>query len=294
MGMGVAGDTTTTTVLESIPTIIGAALLELSEGNVVAPLITQIDFPGPGYIHQTPFVERILATQADAPTLGVIEMTGSDETSASASCTVAVHSVWVQLKDLANLASQEDLAALAGQIIGNAIVTRRDLDLVTLFASFTIEQGGKLITQMTPADLYDAYGSLRTYHAALPYHLVLNPSQIWNNLGIISFFDNSSDAMQSAGLGTVGEDFARAGFAGMVMGFNLWSDTNITFTSTANCIGAAFSKEALKQVYKRGLLIEVDRDLPYLATQIVGSEIRGETVLRNKSANQMQFTIGKV
>jgi hypothetical protein len=286
-------DTTVTTILESIPTIVGAALLELGEGDIVSPLITQIDFPGPGYIHQTPSVVKLSAAESDAPTAEAIEMSGSDETSASMSATVAIHSAYVQLKDLCNLTSIEDMAALAGQLIGNAIVVRKDLDLVTLFTSFSTDQGGVTASgAMAPADLYDAYGSLRLYHAPLPYHLALNPQQIWKSIGLISLFDNSSDAVQSAGVGTVGEDWARSGFAGMVMGFNLWSDANIVFTTSANGQGAAFSRQAIKQVYKRGFQIEIERDTANLANKIVGSEIRGETILRNKHGNGMQFPLG--
>ena len=292
-GMGSA-DTTVTTVLESIPTIIGAALLELGEGDIVSQLITRIDFPGPGYIHQTPFVVKVSALETDAPTTEAIEMTGSDETSPSAA-TVAVHSAYILLKDLANLASIEDMAALAGQLIGNALVVRRDLDLCNLFTGLTTNQGGLTATAaMSPADLYDAYGSLRLYSAPLPYHIILNPQQIWNVDGLISLFDNSSDSINGgSGVGTVGEDWTRYGFSGMVMGFNLWADANITFTTTVNCSGAAISRQAFKQVFKRGLDIEVQRDISVLGTRVVGSEIRGEVLLRNKHGNEMQFPLRK-
>lgn len=287
-GMGV--DTTTTTLTEAIPTIVASALLELEEGNVVAPLITQIQFPGPGLIHQTPFIRKLKAeTDTDAPTAQALDSGTSDETSPSAA-TVSVQCAYVQLKDLAALASVDDMAAIAGQLIGQSLVTRRDLDLVTLFASFTTNQGGANTSRLAPADLYDAYGSLRRYFAPLPYHLVLNPVQIWSSIGLISLFDNSTDAIQTMGPGTVGEDFARYGFAGMALGFNLWSDANVAVSATVyNGSGAAFSRQALKQVMKRGLVIEVERDSAAIADKIVGSEIRGEAVLRNLHGNEMQF-----
>jgi hypothetical protein len=286
-GMGV--DTTTTTVLETIPTIVANALLEMGEGDVVSPLITQVQFPGPGYIHQTPFAVKLSANQTDAPTAEAMEFSGSDETSPSAA-TVAVHSAYVQLKDLAALGSVDDLAAMAGQMIGNSLVVIKDLDLVTLFTSLTTNQGAATSTlSIAPADLYDAYGSLRSGHAPLPYNLVMHPSQIWSSHGLIALFDNSSDAIQSRGLGTVGEDFARYGFAGMAMGLNIWADTNIVYNTAAGS-GAAFSRQAFKQVYKRGFQVEIERDTANLALKIVGSEIRGEAMLRNKHGNEMQFT----
>lgn len=282
-------DTTTTTITECIPTIVASALLELDEGNIVAPLVTDVPFPGPGVLHQTPFIRRLAAESDDSLAGQALDSTTSDETSPSPA-TVGVHGAYVSLKDIAALGSVGDMAAVAGQLIGQCLVVRKDLDLVTLFTSFTTNQGSTSgSVNFAPADLYDAYGSLRLYHAPLPYHLVLNPQQIWNSLGIIALFDNSSDAIQSQGLGTVGEDFARYGYAGMVMGFNLWADANIVYTGSSNASGAAFSREAIKNVRKRDFMIEVQRDSAEVADKIVGTEIRGEAVLRNKHGNRMNF-----
>jgi hypothetical protein len=200
---------------------------------------------------------------------------------------VGVHGAYVQLKDIAALATVDDMAAVAGKLIGQCIVTRRDLDLVTLFASLTTNQGAAA-TDIAPADLYDAYGSLRTYFAPLPYHLVMHPLQVWSSAGLISLFDNSSDAIQTQGPGTVGEDFARYGFAGMALGFNLWVDANIVLTNN-NGSGAAFSREAIKYVEKRPFQIEIERDAAEVATKIVGTGMWGEAILRNKHGNEMQF-----
>ena len=287
--LGLVGvDTTTTTLTEAIPTIVAAALLQLEEGNVVEPLVTNIDFPGPGIIHQTPIIQKLTAEASDGPTAQAMDSGSGAEVSPSAA-TVGVHSAYVQLKDIAALGSVGDMAAVAGQLIGQCLVTRRDLDLVTLFTSLTTNQGGVSTTRLAPGDLYDAYGSLRKNYAPLPFHLVLHPLQIWSTYGLISLFDNSSDAIQTQGPGTVGEDFARYGFAGMALGFNLWSDGNIAL-ATDNGSGAAFSREAFKNVRKRGLQIEIERDAATVADKIVGSEIRGEAVLRNLSGNEMQFS----
>ena len=283
-------DTTTTTLSEAIPTIVAAALLELDEGNIIQPLVTDVPFPGPGVTHQTPFINRLSAETDDSLASQALEASTSDETSPSAA-TVGVYGAYVQLKDIAALGAVSDMAAVAGQLIGQSIVVRRDLNLVTLFTSFTTNQGGTGTGGMAPADLYDAYGSLRLYHAPLPYNLVLHPTQIWNSKGLIAMFDNSSDAIQSQGLGTVGEDFARYGFAGMAMGLSLWSDSNIPYTSTANSSGAAFSRAGMKFVRKRDFMVEIERDTSEVAQKIVGTEIAGQAILRNKHGNEMQFYI---
>lgn len=290
MSASTSGSTTTTTLSALIPTIVASALIELDEGNIIQPLVTDVPFPGPGILHQTPFVARVTAETDDSLASQTLESSGSDETSPSAA-TVGVHGAYVHLKDIAALGSISDMAAIAGQLIGQALVVRKDLDLALLFSSLTTNQGGTGTGGIAPADLYDAYGSLRLYHAPLPYNLVFNPQQIWNSKGLIALFDNSSDAIQSQGVGTVGEDWARSGFAGMVMGFTLWADANIPWTSTANGSGAAFSRGAIKNVRKRDFQIEIQRDSVEVADKIVGSEIRGEAILRNKHGNEMQFFI---
>jgi len=282
-----AGASTTTTLSEAIPTIVASALLELDEGDVVGPLVTNIDFTGPGILHQTPFINRLTSETDDTLASQTLEASTSDETSPSAA-TVGVHGAYVSLKDIAALATVDDMAAVAGKLIGQCLTVRKDLDLVTLFASFTTNQGAAL-TNMVPADLYDAYGSLRTYHAAGAYNLVLHPQQIWSVVGLISFFDNSSDAISgSAAPGSVSEEFTRNGWAGKVLGFDLYSDANIVLTSY-NGSGAAFAKEGIKLVVKRGFMIELERETSDVATGIVGHEIHGEAILRNLHGNEMQF-----
>lgn len=281
------GTTTETTLEECVPTIVASALLELEEGDIVRPLVTNVPFPGPGILHQTPFITKLTSEADDTLAAQAMDSTtGAYETSPSAA-TVGVHGAYVLLKELAAIAAVGDMAAVAGKLIGQCVVTRRDLDLVTLFTSLTTNQGAAL-TNMTPADLYDAYGSLRTYFAPLPYHLVLHPQQIWSEVGLISFYDNSADALTSSGVGSVGEDFARYGFAGMALGFTLWADANIVLTSY-NGSGAAFSAEAIKYVFKRGFRIDIDGDISNVATKIVGTEIWGQAILRNKHGNEMQF-----
>lgn len=287
---GLCADTTTTTLTECIPTIVAAALLEMEEGNIVQPLVLDVPFPGPGVVHNTPFIAKQTAEADDDLASQAMDSTTSLETSPSAA-TVGVHGAYIQLKDIANLGSIDDMAAIAGQLIGQQLVVRKDLDLVTLFASFSTNQGALVeSTFIAPGDLYDAYGSLRgTGFAPLPYNLVLNPLQVWAAKGLISLFDNSADAIQTMGPGTVGEDFARYGFAGMALGFSLYADSNISVAVSNIGSGAAFSRSAIKNVRKRDFQIEIERDASQVATKIVGSEIRGEAILRNLHGNEMQF-----
>ena len=282
-------DTTTTTLEECIPTMVTNAILALEERDVVRPLVT-LDtklLGGPGVISQTPIIAKLTSESDDSLASQALDSTtvGNDTTPSAA--TVGVHGSYVQLKEIADLGSVDNMAAVAGQLIGQSIVTRRDLDLVTLFASFANNAGGANV-DITPGDLYDAYGTLRNGFAPLPYELVMHPLNIWSSVGLISLFDNSTDAIQTRGPGTVGEDWARDGYSGMVLGFRLWADANIVTTSN-NASGAAFSRQAIKYTPKRGLRFDIEGDAAEVATKIVGTEIWGEAELRDSHGVEMQF-----
>lgn len=282
-----SSETTTTTVTEMIPTIVEAALLELDDGDIIRPLVRNVPFPGPGVVHQTPFITRLTAETDDSLANQALDSGGSDETSPSAA-TVGSHGATVHLKDLAQMGSVGDLAVAAGQLIGQCLVVRRESDLAALFASFTPNVGAANV-DITAADIYAAYNSLRQGQATFPFNLVLTPGQFWGSAGLITLLQlDATNGIQSHGLGTVGEDIARNGWTGRILGFDVYTSTNITVTSN-NASGAAFSRDAIKYVEKRGIMIEVDREIVEVGDRITGTGHWGEAILRNKHGVEMQF-----
>lgn len=283
-----ADESTPTTLTETIPTIVEAALLELNDGSVIKPLVRFVPFGGqPGIIHQTPFIKRLTAETDDSLANQAVDSTTSDETSPSAA-TVGAHGATVLLKDLAIMGSTTDLAVAAGQLIGQALVVRQEADLAALFASFTPNLGNAN-DDITAADLYAAYKSLRQGIAPFPYNFVVTPGQFWGTAGIITLLQlDATNGIQSHGVGSVGEDIARNGWSGRVLGFDVYITTNITTTSN-NASGAAFSRDAIKYVEKRGIQIEVDREIVEVGDRITGTGYWGEAILRNKFGVEMQF-----
>lgn len=287
---GVTGQTTTTTMTEAIPVIKEVAMLELDDGRIIAPLVRNVAFPGNGVQHDTPFVRRLTAETDDELTNAAMDTGTSDETSPS-SATVGVHGVTVLLKEIAILAQPGDLPAIAGQLIGQAIAKQNDVDLAALFSSFTPNQGDAN-EDIVVADLYAAYKSLRQGNAPRPYNLVVTPGQFWGTVGIATLLETTSGKIQSQALGSVQEDFAREGFTGRILGFDVYTDNNITVTSN-NASGAAFSMDAIKLVVKRGFRLDVDYAAgtsgDEVGTRITGTEMWGEAILRNKHGVEMQF-----
>jgi hypothetical protein len=283
-----ANETTPTTIAEAVPTIVEAVMLELDDGSILKPLVRNVPFGGAGLTHETPFVTRLTAETDDDLANQALDTGGSDETSPS-SATVGAHGATVLLKELAKLGSVSDMAVVAGQLIGQSLVVRQEADIAGLFASFT-PNVGSANEDITAADLYAARKSLREGQATEPLNLAITPGQYWGTAGIITLLQlDATNGIQSHGVGSVGEDIARNGFAGRILGFDVFTSTNITTTSN-NASGCAFSRNAIKYVEKQGIKIEFDRQIVgQVGDQITGTGYWGEAILRNKQGVEMQF-----
>jgi hypothetical protein len=284
----VSSGTTTTTITETIPTAVASAMLVAQEVDIVLPLITQVAFPGPGIVHNTPSIAVLTAENDQDLANQAIDST----TPAVSAATMENTGSTVFLKELAMLGSVDDIMAVAGTLIGRANATARDTALCTLFASFTQNEGAAN-TQIQVSDLFDAYNFLRGKIAPLPYNLVLNPGVIWSSVGLMKLAAATADAnhypyMLAGGVGSVGEDIARNGFSGKMFGFDVYADANVPVTSR-NSSGGAFSREAIKYVTKRPFRIDVEHKGEYVGWQVTGSEFFGSAVLRDVHGDEMQF-----
>lgn len=285
---GMAGETTATTMTESIPIAVSAALLEFEEGDVVRPLVRTYPFPGPGIVHSTPIISKLTGESDDSLANQAID--SGTYTGSPSNATVVVHGSTVFLKEIAVLGVVDDLMAIAGQLIGQSLVTVRDAALTALFTSIT-QNEGSANSNITPQDLFDAYKFLRVNHAPTPYSLVMHPGHIWSSVGMLPFFSNTADSSHygsNAGVGSVAEDFIRNGFAGRIFGFDLYSDANIVVTSRAGS-GCAFSRDAFKYVPKRDFRIDVLYSGPEVGWQVSGTNLEGFAVLKNNFGDEMQF-----
>ena len=283
-------ETTATTMTEAIPTAVSVALLEMKELSIIEPLVASYPFPGPGIVHSTPIISKLEGAATDSMSNEAID--SGTYTGSPSQATVAVWGTTVFLKELAVLGTVDDLMAVAGQLIGQSIMTAEDTLLAALFTSFTQNEGAANVS-ITPGDLFDAYNFLRTRIAPQPYNLVLHPGHIWSSVGLINFFSNVADSSHfshgaGGGVGSVGEDFLRNGFSGRLFGFDLYADANIAVTSRVGT-GAAFSKTGIKVVPKRDFRIDVLFNGPNVGWQVTGSIIKGIAILKNNFGDEMEF-----
>lgn len=286
-GIG-AGETTATTMTEAIPTAVSAALLELEEINVIEPLCQRYDFPGPGVVHSTPIISKLTSESDDSLANQAID--SGTYTGSPSQATVGVYGITVFLKEIAVLGTVDDLMAVAGQLIGQGIASKKDAVLAAAFTSFT-QNEGSANSNLAPGDLFDAYKFLRTNVAPLPYNFVAHPGHIWSGVGMINFFANTADGnhfSSGGGLGSTAENFVANGFSGRVFGFDLYADANIAVTSRAGS-GAVFSRTGIKYVPKRDFRIDVLYSGPEVGWQVSGTEIWGTAILKNNFGDEMQF-----
>lgn len=285
---GMAGETTATTMAEAIPTVVSASLLEFEEQSIITPLIRNYDFPGPGIVHSTPIISKLTSEADDSLANQAID--SGTYTGSPSNATVTVYGSTVFLKEIAVLGTVDDLMAVAGQLIGNSVATKQDAVLAALFTSITAIEGSAN-SNILPANLFSAYSKLRQAYAPAPYNLVVHPGHIWSSIGILPFFSNVADSAHfgsNGGVGSVGEDFMRKGFAGQVFGFDLYSDANIVVTSRAGS-GCAFSRDAFKIVMKRDYRVDVLYSGPEVGWQVSGTKMFGSAVLKNNFGVEMQF-----
>lgn len=284
-----AGETTTTTMTEAIPTAVSSALLEITEGQIVANLVRNYDFSGQaGIVHSTPIVSRLTSESDDSLANQAID--SGAYTGSPSNATTTVYGSTVFLKEIAVLGTPDDMMAMAGALIGQEAVTKKDAVLCALFTSITQNEGNANVA-IVPADLFDAYKFLRTNIAPLPYSLVLHPGHIWSSVGLINAFANTADAAHfgsAGGVGSTGENFVSNGFSGRVFGFDLYADANIAVTSRTGS-GAAFSRDAIKLVQKREFRIDVLYSGPEVGWQVTGTEMFGSAILKNNYGDEMQF-----
>ena len=149
-----AGETTTTTMTEAIPTVVTNSLLEVEAGDIIKPLVMEKPFPGPGIVQSTPIISKLTSEADDS--LANQALDSGTYTGSPSQATVGVHGSTVFLKEIAVLGTVDELAAIAGQLIGQSVVTRRDKDLAALFTSITQNEGGANV-DIVPADLFGAF-----------------------------------------------------------------------------------------------------------------------------------------
>lgn len=299
----VAGVTGTTAVADSLPdTFIAEVRLKTQEGPVMRATVNNVTLPmGEG--GQWEMTELTRATTI-ALSDGIDLATAEQITDRTLQITPTEFGAQVFVTDLARdqITKRTDLVRQVGRILGNSMVTKEDVDLLTQIDSFGITQGGAGIS-LTIGHIMAGITSVKSGGQASgaivagtqepgpgPWYSVWSSNQLHSvlkqmTLGTTLGYTAATDAdftkipsniADGAGVAAVAgsqtpvTDNAalRQAVVGRIAGATVLVDDNLGKDATDDAKGGSYSKEAMIQVHFRGgPKMEPERDASKRGTE---------------------------
>jgi N4-gp56 family major capsid protein len=264
-----ASGTNSTTLNDLFVNIVAQARFTAEEQSLMLGLVTQYNIAGQaGKTVQIPKYPAVVAAALD-------------EGTAPADTDVSTTSVDVTVSEVGNTVLLTDLAAMGagnpadelGTVLGNAIATKIDKDLIALFTDFSTEIGGGANAEITVANLFKAAATLRNNKAQGQLAAVVNPFQAYQlKSGLTNSFVGAS-------LSEVGNEAMRTGYVGTVAGINVYESANVAIDGSGDSIAAVFAPEALAIALKSEFNLETQRNATRRGTEMVATAIYGVDTL---------------
>ena len=270
--------TTSTTLDDLFVNIIAQARFTAEEQSLMMGLVTRYDIGADaGKTIQVPKYPAIAAADLTEGT----DM--SSTTVSTSSVTISVQEVGAQvvLTDVAAMGAGNPAEEL-GTVLGNAIATKMDKDLIALFDGFSSTLGAAA-QEITVADLFKAAATLRTAKVTGPLAAVVHPYQAYQlkaNLTNTFANPNGGDAQNTAMVN---------GYVGTIAGIDIYESANITVDANDDAKGAVFAPEALAIAMKRDFQIEPQRDASLRAFELNATAVYGVGELDDSYGVEMFF-----
>ena len=298
-----AGATTRTSVADSTPTeFIAEVKLKVQEGAVMRNLIETVTLPeGEGGVYEETELTRAIAY---ALTEGVDMAQAQEVTDSSMEITPAEIGAQVVRTDLAEkqITKRANLPRLLGQILGNAIITKEDVDLLTLLDGFSVDLGaaGRSLTAgyiMAAGASVRAGGQAAAAIVAGTPEPAPDPIQgVFNDNMLHTLNKELSLGLPQAqtGVQIPGTDYSvevlKNAAVRRVGGVNVYVDNNMGKDASDDGIGGVFSKQALRFVrFGGGPKMEPDRDPSGRWTEMNIVEVYGTGEWKDGWGRQMTF-----
>jgi len=261
-----ANETTSSTVSELYTEIVAEALFVASEQSIMRPLVKNYAITGGGKSVEVPIYAAVSAAAVSEAS----DLSNTAINPSSVTITASENGVMTTLTDLARNAAPRNVAADIGKLFGEAIAKKIDVDLVTLFSGFSVNQGGAAGSEINIQDFFEAAGELRGNSAPGPYYAVTHPKQIFQ----------IKKAMTNTFAGTgnlpdLGNEAMRSGFIGQIAGIQVFESANVPKDSDGDANTGVFSSEALALAMMQDLKIETQRDASLRADEIVATAVYG-------------------
>ena len=255
---------TSTTLDDLFANIIAQARFTAEEQSLMLGLVTQYNIGNQaGKTIQVPKYPAIAAADLTEGT----DMTSTTVSTSSVSVTVGEVGAQVLLTDLATMGAGNPAEEL-GTVLGNAIATKMDTDLIALFDGFS-GSIGSAGAEITVADLFKAAATLRANKVTGVINAVVHPFQAYQlKANLTNTFANPNG-------GDLQNEAMRNGYVGTIAGINVYESANVSIDGNDDAKGAVFAPEALAIAMKRDFQIEPQRDASNRAFELNATAIYG-------------------
>ena len=297
-----AAITTKSSVGDSIPTeFIAAENLKTQEGAVMRNLVQNVVLPlGEGGVYEETEMTRAIAY---ALTEGVDMAQMQEITDSTVEITPGEVGAQVGPSDLATaqFTKRANLPRLLGQILGNAIITKEDVDLLSLLDGFTVALGsaGSALTSGYIMAAGSAIGAGGQAAAAItagtpepapdPIHGVFNDNMMHTVNKELSIGIATTSGVQIPGTDYSVEVLKNAAVR-RIGGVNVFIDNNMGKDASDDAKGGVFSKQALRFVrFGGGPKMEPDRDPSGRMTEMNIVEVYGTGEWKDAWGREMLF-----
>lgn len=273
--------TTTSTLDDLFVNIVAQARYTAEEQSLLRGLVTMYDIGNQkGKTVQVPKYPAITAAS-------LTEGTDMDSTAVStSSVTITVGEVGAQvlLTDLAAMGSGNPAQEL-GTVLGNAIATKMDKDIIALFDGFSTSLGSTT-TEMTIAYLFQAAATLRANKVTGRLAGVFHPYQIYPvKSALTNTFANPAG-------GDLQNEAMRTGYVGTIAGIDIYESANLTVDGSGDTKGAVFAPQAIALAMKKEFTIEPQRDASNRAWELNATATYGVGELDDTFGVEMYFDAG--
>ena len=256
--------TTSTTLDDLFANIILQARFTAEEESLMLGLVTRYDIGDQaGKTVQVPKYPAITAGDLTEGT----DMSSTTVSTTSQTITVSEVGAQVVLTDLAAMGAGNPAEEL-GTVLGNAIATKIDKDLIALFDGFSTSLGSAG-TEITVADLMKAAATLKNNKARGQMAAVVHPFHAYQlKANLTNTFVNPNG-------GDLQNDAMRNAFVGQIGGIDIYESSNLTIDGSDDAKGAVFVPEALAIAMKRDFNLETQRDASLRAFELNATAIYG-------------------
>ena len=302
-------NTTKTSVANSLPdTFIAEVRLKVQEGPIMRPLVNNVTLPTGegGQWEMTELTRATAVALADG-----FDMVGTDTiTDTTLQITPTEFGAQLTITDLAKnqITKRTDLIRQTGRILGNSMITKEDIDLLTMLDGFSVALGSAG-TSMTVGHIMAAAAAIRGGGQAAgaivagtpepapdPIYGVFNDAQLHNvtkmlvggSVGVSgTAIAQTNVGAPESGPGLEALQNARVGRIGAA---TVYVDNNLSKDSADDAKGGVFSKEAIVQVhFMGGPSMEEQRDASLRGTEYNIVMVKGTGEWKDSWGREMLF-----